>query len=110
VTLPAGRVNSNWVLDDDARGDDFVLQFNLPADADPATLNLARWDTVAEAWVAVAPASCLSNVAYDSSYLDSLPAGVAAECPTAAGLVDVGVPHIWARLDQEGVYALITRE
>ena len=25
-------------------------------------------------------------------------------------LVDVGVPHIWARLDQEGVYALITRE
>lgn len=110
VTLPAERVNSNWVLDDDARGDDFVLQFNLPADADPATLNLARWDAAAEAWAAVAPASCLSTAAYDSSYLSSLPADVDAACPTAAGLVSVGVPHIWARLDQEGAYALITRE
>ncbi len=47
VALPAGRVNSNWILDDDSRGDDYVLQINLKADMDLEKVTLGRWDAQA---------------------------------------------------------------
>lgn len=109
VMLPAGRVNSNWVLDDDERGDDFVLQFNLPASADAASLTLGRWDEDAQGWEAVVTAECLSAASYDSSYLSDLPADVPESCATAAGMVTVGGEHAWARLARDGAYALIER-
>ena len=109
VVLPAGRVNSNWVLDDDERGDDFVLQFNLPASADATSLTLGRWNEDAEGWEAVVTEECLSAASYDSSYLNDVPADVPESCATSAGMVSVGGEHVWARLDQDGAYALIAR-
>lgn len=107
--LPEGRVNSNWTLDDDSRGDDFVLQFNVPSGAAASSLQLARWNDAEGSWEPVVAAECLSALDYDSSYLTSLPADVGAECSTAAGLVTVGTPHFWVRLDREGAFALIDR-
>ena len=107
--LPEGRVNSNWTLDDDSRGDDFVLQFNVPSGAAASSLQLARWNDAEGGWEPVVAAECLSALDYDSSYLTSLPADVDAQCSTAAGLVTVGTPHFWVRLDREGAFALIDR-
>ncbi|WP_150276082.1 metallophosphoesterase family protein [Halopseudomonas salina] len=109
VTLPAGRVNSNWILDDDSEGDDYVLQMNLPADLDPQTLTLGRWNAQTEQWTPVAATECLSQQSYDPGYISDLPGDVEASCPTAIGVVTVGVQHVWARLDQDGIYALIER-
>ncbi len=109
VALPAGRVNSNWILDDDERGDDYVLQFNLPSDADADSLSLARWNPAAESWQPVVGSECISSASYDASYLSGLPADVPGDCSTAAGMVTVGGGYAWARLDQDGAYALIAR-
>jgi len=109
VALPAGRVNSNWVLDDDERGDDYVLQLSLPDDANAEELALARWDVEAQGWQRVVADECISSAGYDSSYLVSLPADVPGECATAAGVVTVGSDYAWARLDRDGAYALIAR-
>ena len=109
VALPAGRVNSNWILDDDERGDDYVLQFNLPSDADTDSLSLARWNPAAESWQPVVGSECISSASYDASYLSGLPADVPSDCSTAAGMVTVGGGYAWARLDQDGAYALIAR-
>ncbi|MGH1449529.1 MAG: hypothetical protein ACRBBM_08925 [Pseudomonadaceae bacterium] len=51
----------------------------------------------------------MSTLSYDASYLTDLPNDVPATCSTAAGIVTVGVQHVWARLDQDGSYALINR-
>ena len=109
VTLPSDRVNSNSILDDDARGDDFVLQFNLPAVAEAESLTLGRWNTETEGWDPVVAADCISAASYDSSYLTDLPADVPQSCETAAGMVTVGAGYAWARLQKDGAYALIVR-
>ncbi|WP_022962641.1 metallophosphoesterase family protein [Halopseudomonas pelagia] len=109
VVLPAERVNSNWILDDDARGDDYVLQFNLAANMNPEHITLGRWNAQSEQWAPVVTAECISQQSYDASYLTGLPNDVDASCAAAMGLVTVGVQHVWAKLDQDGVYALIER-
>ena len=110
VLLPAGRVNQNWVLDDDERGDDYVLQFNVPAGLALSEVTLGRWDSAQQRWVAVVANDCLSSLSYDSTYLTALPADVDAACPQAVGQVSTGgTPHLWARLDTDGVFALIPR-
>lgn len=109
VTLPPGRVNSNHNLADDTAGDDYVLQFGLPENTTAENLTLARWDDAQERWMPVVAPECISSTGYQSTYLSSLPTDVDAGCSTAVGVATVADSHFWARLNQEGTFALIER-
>lgn len=108
VTLPAGRVNSNFNLLDDAGGDDYVLEFSVPEGLDPANLMLARWNDT-DAWVPVVSTECLSQSTYQSTYLSALPVDVNSGCTSVAGVIDGDDSHFWARLNHEGAFALVPR-
>lgn len=109
VALPVERVNSNHNLADDTAGDDYVLQFSVPENTTAENLTLARWDETQERWTPVVASECISSMGYQSAYLSSLPADVDAGCATAVGVDTLAEPHFWARLHEEGTFALIER-
>lgn len=108
VTLPDNRVNSNSNLLDDVAGDDYVLKFGIPEGQDPASLILARWNGT-DAWIPVVSSECLSQSTYQSTWLSALPLDVSSDCESVAGVSEETNPHFWARLNQEGTFALIAR-
>lgn len=109
VTLPAGKVNSNWVLEDDERTDDYALEFVLPENLDPASVTLGRYDAASESWVPVADDTCVSALPWDDSFLSTPPADVDPGCASSLSVVTTGTAHLWAKLDTEGRFALISR-
>lgn len=108
VALPLDRVNRNSNLADDNGGDNYVLEFSVPEGLNPQTLTLARWDGV-EKWDPVVSSDCLSESSYQSTYLNSLPNDVSSDCDAVVGLENGTSPKFWARLDQEGTFALVAR-
>jgi len=109
VTLPAGKVNSNWVLEEDERTDDYALEFVLPDNLDPASVTLGRYDAASESWAPVADDECVSALPWDDSFLSAPPADVDAGCANSLSVVTTGSAHLWAKLDTEGRFALISR-
>lgn len=109
VTLPAGKVNSNWVLDDGDRADDYAIEFLLPENIDPASVMLAVFDEAEGHWQPVVAEQCVGTLPWDDSFLNAAPADVDAGCDNSAAVVITGTAHLWAKLDFEGRFALISR-
>ena len=110
AVLPA-TAKRGWALADDQRGDPYVLEFALPAGRTAANSALARFDTASGAWVPLATAACVSRSSYRGAFLTALPGDVDASC--AASTVvghDAASSTFWARVDQDGRYAVIARQ
>lgn len=110
VVLPAYAGNS-WKLDDAKHGDPYVLSFVVPEGATAATSALARYDTASKSWKPLTETKCISRAAYQSSYLSGMPADVDAGCASQTIMgYDSQSNAFWARLDQDGAYAIVARQ
>ncbi len=109
VQLPAWA-NKGWTLDAEGRGDRYVLEFGLPKDLKPEQVVLARQDASGR-WQALVPGNCLSAMPYAPAYLTTAPSDVNGTCATAPVVVGLDTVRkaFWARVSQEGRFALIAR-
>lgn len=109
--LPA-YATKTWALDDARRGDDFVLAFRLPAGVTADNAALARYDAATGAWQPLASAACVSKLAYDASFLTALPADLDAGCASQAAVVGVDAQDgaFWARVNRDGMFAIVARQ
>ncbi|QPF72639.1 metallophosphoesterase [Roseateles sp. DAIF2] len=109
VQLPAAA-SKGWTLDGEGQGDRYVLEFGLPKDVKPEQVLLARQDGAGR-WQALAQAGCLSTRPYAAAYLLTAPADVSGTCAAAPAIVgfDAARKTFWARVSQEGRFALVAR-
>ena len=107
VVLPAAA-SRDWELKPGNAGHAYVLEFVLPADADVNASALAQWD--GERWTALASADCVSRQPYQATYLTDTPFDVAGSCAGASVVgFDTERKSYWARLQQDGQFAVIVR-
>ncbi|MGJ7544330.1 metallophosphoesterase family protein [Variovorax sp. LT1R16] len=110
VRLPA-HAKRGWALENDKTGDSYVLEFSLPKDRSVADTVLARYDASSGKWIALTTPTCVSKAAYQSAYLTTLPGDVDASCGASTVVVgyDAQASTYWARLNQDGRFAIIAR-
>ncbi|MBO1112063.1 metallophosphoesterase family protein [Bordetella petrii] len=107
--LPA-QATRDWELKPGASGGHaYVLEFAMPQDARAENSLLARWD--GGQWTALATAECVSGQPYQSAYLTGMPFDVAGSCAGGALVgYDAARKAYWARLQEDGQFAIIARK
>lgn len=90
-------------------GHAYVLEFAMPQDASAGGSVLARWD--GEHWAALATAECVSQQPYQPAYLDGMPFDVAGSCASGTLMgYDPERKAYWARLNEDGRFAIIAQD
>jgi len=106
--LPA-RATRDWELKDGDTGHAYVLEFALPAGASAEGSALARWD--GQAWAPLAAADCVSRQPYQPAYLTGTPPDLTGACAGADPVgFDADRQAYWARLRQDGRFAIVARD
>lgn len=107
VTLPTGATR-DWELKPGQTGHAYVLEVSLPEGTAADGIALARWD--GERWRALTDAGCVSKQPYHPNFLSTVPADVGGACASAALVgLDAQRRAFWARLHEDGQFAIIAR-
>jgi hypothetical protein len=104
------HAKKGWSLAGDKMGDRYVLEFSLPKGRSVTDTMLARFDEGSGTWVALTTPACVSRATYRSAYLSAAPADVDAACGKSIIVGhDAQASAYWARLNQEGRFAIVAR-
>ena len=103
------RLNESrsWILDDSVRADDFVLEMAVPEGLDADKLTLAI-DVNGE-WKPLVDDHCISQEAYNNEFLTEQPEDIAGLGCDEQWTVGQSNNAFWAKVDQDGRFALIKK-